>query len=182
MNAFIDECIDAGLREEGGPNKAVSLNHHMDKAAEIKNLCIHMFYQSCDSVSWRIVLVITMSIKSCKFKADNPLFKDTVITTPSVMGAPTKTKLVELTVGLIKKLKAIKFDKLTGYFTNTLPYFVPELSSADDCCVCMEKTKTKTSCGHTLCCECWHNLREDVCPICRNDNLLYCTGDCDDDE
>ena len=127
MNAFIDKCIVAGLREEGGPNKAVSLNHHMDKAAGIKHLCIHMFYQSFESVSWRIVLVITMSIKTCKFKADEPLFKDTAITTPSVMGAPTKTKLVELVVGLIKKLKEIKFDKMTGDFTTTLPYFASEL-------------------------------------------------------
>lgn len=181
MNAFIDECLAAGVQVKGGPMKAVSLEHHMDKTAGIKDLFIHMFYRSCEPNVWKIHLAIAMSIKTCKYTDDEPVCKDTLISTKENIGPPTKAKLVELTVGLIKMLKTMKFDKLTGNFTPTLPYFVPELSSAEDCCVCMEKTKTKTSCGHTLCCECWHQLKTDICPVCRNEDIVYCKCeyDCD---
>lgn len=41
----------------------------------------------------------------------------------------------------------------------------------DQCCVCEEKTKTRTPCDHTLCLICWSKIKpvedEKPCPICR---------------
>jgi hypothetical protein len=42
------------------------------------------------------------------------------------------------------------------------------------CCVCNETTEfITTNCGHTLCIECWDKLKKQICPICRNEDLLY---------
>ena len=41
----------------------------------------------------------------------------------------------------------------------------------DECCVCLDTTKTTTPCGHKLCVMCWGNIRmirrRLPCPICR---------------
>ena len=41
----------------------------------------------------------------------------------------------------------------------------------DECCVCLDATKTTTPCGHKLCVMCWGNIRmirrRLPCPICR---------------
>lgn len=41
----------------------------------------------------------------------------------------------------------------------------------DECCVCLDATKTTTPCGHNLCVMCWGNIRmirrRLPCPICR---------------
>jgi len=36
-----------------------------------------------------------------------------------------------------------------------------------DCCVCLEKTITKTSCNHNLCDACFFKLKNKLCPLCR---------------
>jgi hypothetical protein len=49
-----------------------------------------------------------------------------------------------------------------------------------ECCVCYEKTKTKTRCEHHLCNRCWSNIdmvgdedeEEMPCPLCR-ENIQY---------
>ena len=35
------------------------------------------------------------------------------------------------------------------------------------CCVCFEKTKDKTKCGHNLCNQCKAQLEKKICPYCR---------------
>ena len=145
-----------------------------------------MFYHSCTPNDWRIMIVITLGIMTCNFTEDKPDFLECTMESPIESGMPTKAKLVEHAVGMIKALKTMKFDKLKGGFTENLPYFVPELSSAEECCVCMEKTTVKTNCGHTLCAECWHNLKEETCPICRHANIHICVckdkDECDSPE
>ena len=51
----------------------------------------------------------------------------------------------------------------------------------DECCVCLETTKTQTQCKHYLCYLCWTNLKSTVndnetetikCPYCRS-NISY---------
>lgn len=39
----------------------------------------------------------------------------------------------------------------------------------EQCCVCIESTKTRTSCDHVLCLICWSKIKGDEkrCPICR---------------
>ena len=49
--------------------------------------------------------------------------------------------------------------------------YVDGESEGDECCVCLETTKTTTPCGHKLCVMCWANIRmirrRLPCPICR---------------
>jgi hypothetical protein len=87
-------------------------------------------------------------------------------------------------------ISVMKFDRLNGVFvTPQIPHpkDVPHVSSnlevlnsvpcdekhPEECSVCLEVTKTTTSCGHKLCLECWclikPNGRELPCPICRAD-------------
>ena len=87
-------------------------------------------------------------------------------------------------------ISVMKFDRLNGVFvTPQIPHpkDVPHVSSnlevlnsvpcdekhPEECSVCLEVTKTTTSCGHKLCVECWclikPNGRELPCPICRAD-------------
>jgi len=40
----------------------------------------------------------------------------------------------------------------------------------DDCCVCMDKTITKTKCNHFICLPCFQQINNRKCPICRDDN------------
>eukprot|EP00929_Paragymnodinium_shiwhaense_P052374 TRINITY_DN2623_c0_g1_i1.p1 TRINITY_DN2623_c0_g1~~TRINITY_DN2623_c0_g1_i1.p1 ORF type:complete len:132 (+),score=10.53 TRINITY_DN2623_c0_g1_i1:143-538(+) len=42
---------------------------------------------------------------------------------------------------------------------------VPEEISA--CCVCMEANEVMTSCGHSLCTDCYLQIRNSTCPLCR---------------
>lgn len=49
--------------------------------------------------------------------------------------------------------------------------------SGDICCVCHDKTKSKTECRHSLCLECFQSIKKKgyddgvKCPICRLDNI-----------
>ena len=55
-------------------------------------------------------------------------------------------------------------------------------SNLDTCCVCYEKTSTKTSCDHILCIPCWSLVKRTEsensdcetkkCPICRQDLFI----------
>lgn len=36
-----------------------------------------------------------------------------------------------------------------------------------ECCVCLDKTKTKTSCNHYLCAKCESQIKTRTCPMCR---------------
>jgi hypothetical protein len=87
-------------------------------------------------------------------------------------------------------ISVMKFDRLNGVFvTPQIPHpkEVPHVSSnlevlnsvpcdekhPEECSVCLEVTKTTTSCGHKLCIECWCLIKpngiELPCPICRAD-------------
>lgn len=87
-------------------------------------------------------------------------------------------------------ISVMKFDRLNGVFVTpqiSHPREVPHVRSnmemlnsvpcdekhPEECCVCLEVTKTTTSCDHKLCVECWclikPNGRELPCPICRAD-------------
>lgn len=87
-------------------------------------------------------------------------------------------------------ISVMKFDRLNGVFVTPQikhPREAPHVSSnlevlnsvpcdekhPEECSVCLEVTKTTTSCGHKLCVECWclikPNGRELPCPICRAD-------------
>jgi|SaaInlV_150m_DNA_4_1039716.scaffolds.fasta_scaffold02214_3 hypothetical protein len=50
-------------------------------------------------------------------------------------------------------------------------YKMPVLPCAefidDLCCVCMDKTNTKTNCGHIICLDCVNKVNHHTCPMCR---------------
>lgn len=48
-----------------------------------------------------------------------------------------------------------------------------------DCCVCLEKTITKTICDHGLCQSCYSNLVTKSCPLCRS---ILLNEDIDDED
>ena len=90
-----------------------------------------------------------------------------------------------------KDIQLMKFDKLNGVFVTSQiehPSEVPHVCSnkenlnsvpcsldSEECSVCLDLTKTTTSCGHKLCVSCWCQIklkgRELPCPICRADLL-----------
>ena len=64
----------------------------------------------------------------------------------------------------------IKFNKLSGFFesenSNT------DYSNVGDCCICYDKTMTKTTCNHHMCIECWCNItNKNECPYCRTTGI-----------
>jgi len=73
----------------------------------------------------------------------------------------------------------MKFNKLEGvlYTADNLHPLgsgdggCGEEGDVEECCVCLETTKTTTPCGHKLCVVCWGNIRmirrRLPCPICR---------------
>jgi hypothetical protein len=109
---------------------------------------------------------------------------------------PKETCAVELAVKfakLLKILRRLKFTKFVGDFydpedehecatlENEELSVAAGLSVCDDCCVCQEKTQTKTECGHTLCHECWNRIERHVCPMCRGE-LTTRNPEIEDDE
>ena len=118
---------------------------------------------------------------------------------------PTKEEIMDLFENIIKDIGVLRFSKYHGKFYNKnpgKPDITEQLSVLlsdiptiellhDNCCVCMDKTCVKTKCEHSLCIECWQNIKpqqrgadrcdnedddeEDeimACPICRKQ--LYC--------
>lgn len=86
-------------------------------------------------------------------------------------------------------LPNLKFNKMTNQFQEDddnkrttleleIAQSIPKCDSIkwgfDDCCVCMELTTTKTSCGHYLCSPCESAITNSKCPMCRQ---CYSCGD-----
>jgi len=82
----------------------------------------------------------------------------------------------------------MKFNKLEGVFytsDNLHPMMAPPVRSIEEninqlgcdhdhpeeCCVCLDTTKTITPCGHKLCVMCWDKIKKNgrdlPCPLCR---------------
>jgi len=83
-------------------------------------------------------------------------------------------------------INGLYFDRVKGAINDeeqdTTKFFQeiisnPNISFAtvDNCTVCIEPTKTKSLCGHTLCLVCWSKIKSETneksCPICRE--ILY---------
>jgi hypothetical protein len=75
---------------------------------------------------------------------------------------------------MVNSIQHLKFSVLYGKFYTTIPvdhsplvdFPNVQLMSAD-CCVCLEKTQTKTACEHALCWICYAQLQARTCPLCR---------------
>jgi len=90
------------------------------------------------------------------------------------------------------KMTKIKLDKLNGIFCfedDKITFknigndiFGLEYSNCEKCSVCYEQTYTKSSCEHSLCVECWSNIKNNKCPLCRAFLHMKDEDDDDDDE
>jgi len=82
---------------------------------------------------------------------------------------------------LSEVLSSLKFNKLTNKFQTTAPFDWSFLESEsvklfEPCCVCYERTESKTTCNHPICIPCYDKIKctdmetnETKCPICRED-------------
>ena len=79
-------------------------------------------------------------------------------------------KIKEMLPNLRYNLLTSEMNDITKHFRSIefCDFFGINYFDIDDCCVCHEKTKLKTNCGHTLCAICWGQLKKRLCPICRN--------------
>lgn len=112
------------------------------------------------------------------------LFKKTYIQKPTKYTLQNYIQVLQL---IDKDILVMKFDKLEGLFYTpdhttslTLPsneddkldFLLCHQQQPEDCCVCLDTTKTTTPCGHKLCISCWNSIklcqRKLPCPICRN--------------
>ena len=109
----------------------------------------------------------------------------------SHQGKLSDEEILHFSESLFENLPQIKMDTY-GYFKipdstdNAIEKGIDDLFGSldisniktncmDNCCVCMEKTHTKTCCGHHLCNRCWSHIEVDEgecldtikCPICR---------------
>ena len=85
-----------------------------------------------------------------------------------------------------KIVNSLRFDKVKGtiddeqqdtkFFQEIISNPNISFATVDNCSVCMEETKTKSLCGHTLCLICWSKIKSiegiKQCPICREE-LFY---------
>ena len=102
-----------------------------------------------------------------------------------------KEHFVKVLVELKTLLPKLRFNRLKGKLTDKdetqdisqlFCVFLSDMKNVDtgveECCVCSEKTFTKTPCGHTLCIQCWERIKptrvcgdefSPLCPMCRED-------------
>lgn len=111
------------------------------------------------------------------------LFKKTYIEKPKKYTLQNYIQVLQL---INKDIHAMKFDKLEGLFytpdhstsltvprneDDKLDFLVCNQEHPEDCCVCLDTTKTTTPCGHKLCISCWNRIKvcqnKLPCPICR---------------
>ena len=45
--------------------------------------------------------------------------------------------------------------------------YLNETTDSEECCICYELTNMKTYCNHTLCKDCYDELNDKICPLCR---------------
>lgn len=91
-------------------------------------------------------------------------------------------------VEIIKNLKLNKYtgkfyydeeqyDDIDSAFIELIGNVEHVEYTSNECCVCTEKTRNKTCCGHSICIECINRLYYDVeedeisCPLCR-ENII----------
>ena len=177
MNQFIDAVLELDGDEF---NCADLLSHNIDKIAGIKNLCVTITFKLF-MIKGQPRYYLQANIEFCNIyqiddaaehEDDYSAYEDFICTTTED-GIPTKEDVVRKVLELIRLLKTAKFDKMTGVFRaeDYNPFRVPELSSAEDCVVCLEPTLTRTHCDHHLCLLCWKQLKTMTCPMCREKDI-----------
>lgn len=178
MNLFVDEIMEEYKTKNDPQFKVEFTNHNINKIGGIKWLTVEFEF-----ISAIIFGKLQYYICTCVYfnKIDLDLTDDDgelislrhLITSPHSDGIPTKEEVVAKILEMIRLLKTVRFDKLTGRFLkeDNKPFTVDCLSSAEDCPVCYEKTESMTDCGHYLCIPCWMEMNKSACPLCRKEEI-----------
>ena len=95
---------------------------------------------------------------------------------------------------ITKTLPTLKYNEYANELSSTepsqelsqklmkhLPKNENVVSLYDECCVCLESVKTKTSCGHHLCYKCESKIKNKNCPLCRA-RYEHSQEDCDEED
>jgi len=180
MNLFIEEIME---EYEGCDNgvprfKATFDNHNINKIGGIKWLHVEIEFIS-DIIFGKLRYYMCTNIFFQKIDLDikdddgDDISLHKIITSPRSDGTPTKEEVVAKILEMMKIIKTVRFDKLTGTFLkeDDKPFTVACLSSAEDCPVCYEKTESMTDCGHYLCIPCWMEMNKLACPLCRKEEI-----------
>jgi hypothetical protein len=176
MNLFVDEIM-----EEYKTNthfKVEFVNHNINKIGGLKWLNVEFEFISA-TIFGKLQYYICTCVSFDKIDLDvtdddgDDVSLRQLITSPRSDGIPTKEEVVAKILEMIRILKTVRFDKLTGKFLkeDDKPFTVACLSSAEDCPICYEKTETMTDCGHYLCIPCWLELNKSACPLCRKEEI-----------
>ena len=171
---FIAECVLADIDTEihlthdikqvGGINAYIDIYYwkfcHFKINQEMYNLDTNRpYYTLCADVRFRNVFDCVCYGYARKSVMIQSEWRD---------GCPTIESVKSLLDEFMDKLKTIQFDKLSGSFNKQ------DMSNAEECCVCLEPTVTKTNCRHHICIPCWNQIASQKCPLCRRDIHLYC--------
>jgi hypothetical protein len=91
-----------------------------------------------------------------------------------------KKNISKLLKQLNTNLSVMKINKYSGKLNcfEVFEGFGDQYLVDDICCICLDKTMTKTSCNHSICIECCNYMKTScpnkdlTCPLCRNKFLL----------
>jgi hypothetical protein len=180
----IKEAIDYDIKTNGATSSFVVL-----PVFEIDGLKVR-----CDLIvnqnGMSIFIRCTNIIMYAKRGEDINMFVQQILFRKTYIKKLTKYTLkdYESVIRIINSdIRDMKFDKLNGVLTTpeiTHPKMAPYVReydelfnvpcdevNPDDCCVCLDTTKTTTPCGHKLCVSCWNSIKinkgEVPCPMCR---------------
>ena len=140
--------ILSASQRRNGRKPCVLINHGMNYRIEWKYYD-HLLY------NWSI---------SCKVKTQTGI----------------RIALSKLLNHLHKNLPNMKINKYTGKLDSVevCEGFGDKYLTDDTCCVCLDRTITKTTCNHSVCIECCSNMRtrspnkDLVCPLCREKFII----------
>jgi hypothetical protein len=169
--AFINECVIADydteihlthdIKQIGGMNAYIDIYYwkfYHNKKTDIDTT--RPYYTMYADVRFRNVI-------SCQCQGYGR--KTVLVQSDKRDGHPTIESMKSLLDEFIDKINTIKFDKRSGSFTPT------DITNAEECCVCLEPTATKTNCHHHMCIPCWDQIKSQRCPVCRRENIhMYC--------
>jgi hypothetical protein len=69
-------------------------------------------------------------------------------------------------------IEQIKIDVDEFNKKHIKPIIIKKTSDVD-CCVCLDPSTNLTNCGHLLCISCMYSLTEKLCPVCRQELIIF---------
>lgn len=162
----INTMINNINTKSAGYTETIYLTMFIDKICDIS--CCPFISISQKNI-W-LIIEADFTIES----EDILLYRQNIISYDSI----NITDIIMAMIKVNKIINRLKFNKVSGKFIDRIvknenlfsSYFKTNKNikfTIDNCCVCLESTKTKTLCGHYICIPCWTKIPKSKCPICR---------------